>query len=113
MGQLVPSKPRSNAFWHQWYNRKEEDEVKQVILRAWKERSSEQIQIERNAAFSVEEALRSLTGSPFGCYSWDEEAVEALMPSFKHTVPHLRTSPFTPAKETMKNIPYWIDFGTP
>jgi hypothetical protein len=99
-------------FWHQWYNRKEEYEVKEVILRAWEERSSERIQIERNAAASVEEALVSLSGRNSRWYSFSDETYEPFMPYFRNTIPHLRTSPFTPVKEVMEDLPYWINFRT-
>jgi hypothetical protein len=99
-------------FWHQWYNRKEEYEVKDVILRAWSERSSERIRIERDAASSVEEALTSLSGRESVSYCFCEETLEPFVPYLKHTIPHLRSSPFIPVKEVMEDIPYWINFRT-
>jgi hypothetical protein len=99
-------------FWHQWYSRKEDYEVKEVILRAWKERSKEQIQIERNATSSVEEALRFLSGKSSPYYLFSDEMVQPFVPYLKHRIPHLRTSPFVPVNEVMEDLPYWINFRT-
>ncbi|KAF2430850.1 hypothetical protein EJ08DRAFT_660525 [Tothia fuscella] len=92
-------------FWKQWYRQVEENNVKEIVLREWRARSSRQIDIERNGAVDVVEALKALSGDgsffdggipdffrEYFVY-WLEKVNAGVMPRKRSTPPPHTTSP--------------------
>jgi hypothetical protein len=96
-------------FWRQWYGKTDEHAVKEAMLRAWNERSSEQIEIERNASLGTGATLRSISKD---VYSSSLDILVLFRLYFTYRLAHLRIGDFTPPREIMDDVPFWIDFRT-
>jgi hypothetical protein len=84
--------------------------VKDVMLSAWKERASQQIEIESNAPSGVEAILMCLNG--FGS-RWSPDIPEIFREYFVCRLELLRAGEFNSPKEIIEDLAYWIDFRTP
>jgi hypothetical protein len=96
-------------FWHQWRSRTEEHGLEEVMLSAWKERSSRQVEIERNAASRIGENLSSLSKDEHGN---GPDVLELFRSYFVYKFAHLQAGDFSPPKEILEDLPFFVDFRT-
>ena len=92
-------------FWRQWYGGAE-NAVNEAMLRAWKAKSSQQIEIARDAASKVEATMRSLRGSDLTYHS---NIPEVFVDYMWYRIAQLQAGQPLP-KETMEDLPFWINF---